>query len=364
MRLYGQMALEQSPPEEVKLARRTQFLIRNTAGTSAVEWFVIWAVTTILLTRAYLQLTGYPQIGSGDLHIAHALWGGALMLIALVVGWSFLGSGAHGTAIFLGGVGFGLFLDEVGKFVTKTNDYFFRPSAEIMFIIVVALLLVAGLLRDLKKPTAVESLANASAIAAEGVTHGLTARRRDAARAYLQVASNGGSDPAVIEHVEGLLSEGWENPDRLMAVRKWFKARIPGFFRSTRLLTFCGWLLVVFSALELTQLLGEHWLDPVAHPGFPKIMLTISAITLLASTIGMVYRKRTTHPWPLRILRAASLVFTMATAFVNFANQGFGALAALAVGLFIFAVINFHEEQRATAYLGTSSAQDETATPS
>ena len=52
------------------------------------------AIATILITRLYLQLTGYPQVGGGDLHIAHALYGGALMMLALLIGWLILGFGA------------------------------------------------------------------------------------------------------------------------------------------------------------------------------------------------------------------------------------------------------------------------------
>jgi hypothetical protein len=34
------------------------------------------AVVAVLLTRLYLNLTGFPHIGAGGLHIAHLLWGG------------------------------------------------------------------------------------------------------------------------------------------------------------------------------------------------------------------------------------------------------------------------------------------------
>ena len=33
--------------------------------------------TTVTLVRLFLELTGYPQVGGGTLHIAHLLWGGA-----------------------------------------------------------------------------------------------------------------------------------------------------------------------------------------------------------------------------------------------------------------------------------------------
>ena len=50
-----------------------------------LETFFIASVTSILVIRVFLASTGYPQLGGHGLHIAHLLWGGLLMLIALVL---------------------------------------------------------------------------------------------------------------------------------------------------------------------------------------------------------------------------------------------------------------------------------------
>ncbi|MCO5198265.1 MAG: hypothetical protein M9941_11040, partial [Anaerolineae bacterium] len=40
---------------------------------------------TIVIVRVFLQLTGYPQVGNSVLHITHAIWGGLLLFIALLL---------------------------------------------------------------------------------------------------------------------------------------------------------------------------------------------------------------------------------------------------------------------------------------
>jgi hypothetical protein len=88
---------------------------------------------TVIITRVFLQLTGFPQLGDSVLHIAHALWGGLLLFIAVLLPLALANRWAIQASALLGGIGIGLFIDEVGKFITQTNDYFFPPALSIVY---------------------------------------------------------------------------------------------------------------------------------------------------------------------------------------------------------------------------------------
>src|SRR6202162_1822176 len=70
---------------------RRPIFFRNLNGGQLVENFLISAVVALLAVRFYLRLTGFPQLGGRGLHIAHMLWGGLLMLVAIFMLLAYLG---------------------------------------------------------------------------------------------------------------------------------------------------------------------------------------------------------------------------------------------------------------------------------
>ena len=88
---------------------------------------------SVFLTRLFLALTNYPQLGNSVLHFAHVLWGGLFLFIASLLPIIFGNEWAFDASAIAGGIGFGLFIDEVGKFITRTNDYFYPPAAPIIY---------------------------------------------------------------------------------------------------------------------------------------------------------------------------------------------------------------------------------------
>lgn len=111
---------------------RTIYVEREEAPTYLLLSLVSFGATVIGV-RLFLQLTGYPQLGGGTLHIAHLLWGGLALFAAVLLVLIWDNPGAMSSAAVLSGIGIGLFIDEVGKFITSSNDYFYPPAAPIIY---------------------------------------------------------------------------------------------------------------------------------------------------------------------------------------------------------------------------------------
>jgi hypothetical protein len=97
---------------------------------------------SVALTRLFLELTGYPQIGGSTLHIAHVLWGGLLLFFAALLPLIYANRWVYWVEAILSGLGVGLFIDEVGKFITQTNDYFYPAAAPIVYAFFLLIVLI------------------------------------------------------------------------------------------------------------------------------------------------------------------------------------------------------------------------------
>ena len=161
-------------------------LVRNVRSGEHLTTFVVSGVATVLVTRLILSLSGYPQIGGKGLHIAHVLPGGLLMLIAISLLLGYVGPVVRAAAATIGGIGFGLFIDEVGKFVTSDNNYFYQPTAAIVYVVFVLIVLGTRFLSTRRPIDPREELANVIDHAVEGVAGGLSRRRRAEAAELLR----------------------------------------------------------------------------------------------------------------------------------------------------------------------------------
>ncbi len=97
---------------------------------------------SVAVTRLFLELTGYPQLGNEELHIAHVLWGGLLLFVAALLPLMFANRWAYTWGALCAGLGVGLFIDEVGKFITQSNDYFYPAAAPLIYALFLLTVLI------------------------------------------------------------------------------------------------------------------------------------------------------------------------------------------------------------------------------
>jgi len=158
---------------------------RDLGAGRYLDLFIVGGVSAVLAIRFLLRVTGYPSLGGARFHIAHMLWGGLLMTAALLAALSFLGNPARLWAAFVGGIGFGTFIDEIGKFITRDNDYFFQPSISLIYITFVLIYLAFRDLRMRRGISREEYLVNAIDELEEAVINDLQPEERERALGYL-----------------------------------------------------------------------------------------------------------------------------------------------------------------------------------
>jgi len=325
------------------------YLVRNAQGGQLFEAFLVSAVAAVLAIRFLLQLTGFPQLGGAGLHIAHMLWGGLLMLVALVILLAFLSAPLTRLAAIVGGFGFGTFIDELGKFVTSDNDYFFQPAVALIYGVFVALFLAFRML-DLGRPfTRQEYLVNALEQMKDLVREDLDVEEKRRVEDYLSQGDP--SDPLVIALRE-LLAQIQPIPlpgpslvgrarrllrgtYRRVIAWRWFRLGLVAFFAG-------------YSIVTVAYTLDVSVISP-ALAGAPRtVALTIPDIAVLVSScavsaciaVGIV---RLTHSRlrAYQMFRLALLVSIFFTQFFTFYVQQLAALLGFALNILTLEAIRY-----------------------
>jgi hypothetical protein len=137
--LLSSLCYTRTVKEKPEIVRRP---IRRQHAEQYMLIMLISFAASVALTRLFLEVTGYPQIATSTLHIAHVLWGGLLLFAGALMPLILANRWALRLSALLTGLGWGLFIDEVGKFITQTNDYFYPAAAPIIYVIFLLTVLV------------------------------------------------------------------------------------------------------------------------------------------------------------------------------------------------------------------------------
>jgi len=252
----------------------------------------VCAVATVVFTRGFLAATGYPQVGGSKLHIAHVLWGGLLLLAALIATLAFLSPATKPLAAIVGGVGFGLFIDEVGKFVTKDVNYFYRPAIAIIYVSFVGLF---GVIRWLSRGrfTAREATLIGLESLQRAAVGALSEERRVRVLSLMHTTH---ADDPIAHHVCDLLDRAVTAPAHHPPLSHRLSRRIAELwtaFSNHRLFRRTVFAVLIAAAAVSAAELGWLLRDGVGHLSFSQRAFALTTIVVdLALVIGAIQLTR------------------------------------------------------------------------
>jgi hypothetical protein len=209
-----------SLPGAVKRENAEQYMVLVLVGFAV----------TIIATRSFLELTGYPQIASGDFHIAHVLWGGLLLFVASLLLLIGRGSQLYRLSSLLTGIGFGLFIDEVGKFITRTNDYFYPLAAPIIYASFLLTVFIYSRVRGLGSGSAQSEVHTLLDSLERGVNPHISAEEYNQIKLRLRQIADQSTKPNVarmaIHALDFLQAENSREPSSKSGLQSQWRARL------------------------------------------------------------------------------------------------------------------------------------------
>ncbi len=164
---------------------KPQLLVRYIHYKLLIEEFLISSLFAILGIRFFLKISNYPRLGGDVLHISHMLWGGLLMFIAIILLLTLMNNEVKRIAAIIGGLGFGTFIDELGKFITSDNNYFYQPTFALIYIFFVLIYLLLHFIENRHEFTDKEYLVNSIDLMKDAVINDLDSNEKAQAIQYL-----------------------------------------------------------------------------------------------------------------------------------------------------------------------------------
>jgi hypothetical protein len=329
------------------------------------DTFLFASAATVLITRAFLAATGYPQVGGhSQLHVAHVLWGGLLLGLAMTVMMVSLGSAARYWASLIGGIGFGLFIDEIGKFLTKDVNYFFRPAPAIIYGVLITAYVLGREVINRVKLTGPRTRALAAIAIADNELGQLTPARRETVETLLSAYSASESD----QFYRRLLvatstrhrrsteewvarSTTWLHSIFLAAARRaWVRVVVLAFliYEVVAALATLGYLII---AVWITH----DDTSKVSPSDIANFAGNVVQVTLIAIGLALLAR----HQWRvgLRPIRAGLFFSLMFTTVMEFEDQQFHALLDFAIGALLYTIVGAAAEAERRGEIGSRRSQ-------
>jgi hypothetical protein len=262
----------------------------------------------------------------------------------------------------LGGIGFGFFIDELGKYITSDNNYFFKPAAGVIYIVFVGLFLVSRQVQRRRRLSEADLLRNAIERIG-GATHG-NFDAEDRARALEMLDGVEQSNPMVgplrdlVERLEAapvaaqsrISLLGHEIRHRFLALTRkhWFERAIVIFFAIWATVIMLNLLTLVLALADGSEFESAQ----LNESGTFLAIAIVSSAAVTASFVltGLLRIRRGQHQAGYEWLARGLLVSILVTQVFLFVQSQFGAVFGLGVDILLLVTVRaMGAEDRQTA---------------
>ena len=318
--------------------------IRNAGAGDLIELMLVVAVATVLVIRFILELSGYPQLGGDGLHIAHVLYGGLMMIGALIILFTFLNISVRWGAAFVGGVGFGFFIDEVGKFISNDVNYFFEPAVAVMYVVFILLFFALYTIRRARLQPH-DALANALGLLREERDGTLDAETQRDILGLLERADQ--ADPLVPVLRDRVLATPTRSRRALTPYARW-RAGMAEWYRGVAERSWFSTLVLVLVIVFGIGALGVA-LSPITEGAGVDgqnediaswVQAASSGATAVLIGVGLVLRRRS-RVRAYRWFKAGIMVSLLITQVFVFYHDQFSALVGVIYSLLLYAGLSY-----------------------
>ncbi len=313
---------------------------RDFEAGNYIENFLVSAVTSLLIIRLFLAVFDYPQLGGSNFHIAHMLWGGLLMVIASILQFVFLNRETKYVATIVSGVGFGAFIDELGKFLTNDNDYFYKPTVALIYVVFVVIFLTARIFERFFKPTEQEYAINALEVAKQIIMHDLDTEEKQRALYLLKRSNNNLPIVMMLQsaiHEIRAISIG--KPTLFHQIREILKTNYLKLIHNKLFIKFILGFFIVASILNFANsVFNFNTAQTFAEWGELIFSFISGLIVILGAQLLIMKRSR---KLAYEMFKYAVLISIFLTQFFRFLHSQFSAISVLVLSLIVFNILQY-----------------------
>ncbi len=260
------------------------------------------------------------------------------MFISIFLLLGFLNKSTMLLGSLFGGVGFGLFVDEIGKFVTKDNNYFYQPAVALVYCVFVVIYLVFNYLNKKPISTDTEYLSNAI----EGIKHLYTdeptSDRVESIRKLLSLAKQNLHSRLLAQFVSSISPKTPSSSKRITSTLKHLYHLLKISRSPRRLSILVTIYFSLHSLINLGQTIITTWQPRSGVSQWGEWLSTLVANGLVL--FGLI-RLRKSRLASYKILKTSILISIFITQIFTFYLDQLSALFGLAINLVSLIGINY-----------------------